>query len=170
MGEIADALKRASAEREASIAEKAEQPSSPDVDPGAQSPAPEAVRQHSLSHERSEEVARSVSVEKPLDPPFIPPIPPIPPLTPPLTPTTEDGTETSEDLSNLEHNRHLALRLRTELENHSARSLAIVSALRNEGKTTVACNIAIALASLMPERSVAIVDLDLRNPSVDRQL
>jgi Mrp family chromosome partitioning ATPase len=62
--------------------------------------------------------------------------------------------------------RHIALRLRRELERRGARSVAVVSALRSEGKTTVACNLALALASLSPVRSVALVDLDLRRPSV----
>jgi len=62
--------------------------------------------------------------------------------------------------------RHLALRVHSELERRGARSLAIVSALRNEGKSTVACNLAIALASLTRGRGVALVDLDLRKPSV----
>src|SRR5690606_37066941 len=62
--------------------------------------------------------------------------------------------------------RHLALRIRRELKQRGARSLAIVSAQRGEGKTTMSCNVALALASLESERSVALVDLDLRNPSV----
>jgi len=62
--------------------------------------------------------------------------------------------------------RHLALRLRRELKSRNARSVAIVSAQREEGKTTASCNLALALASLDHRRSVALVDLDLRNPSV----
>jgi Mrp family chromosome partitioning ATPase len=62
--------------------------------------------------------------------------------------------------------RHIALRLRRELDARGARSVAVVSALRGEGKTTVACNLALALASLSANRSVALVDLDLRKPSV----
>ena len=70
----------------------------------------------------------------------------------------------------VEAHRHLAVAVRARLEKVSARSLAVVSALRNEGKTTVACNLAVALASLTGEREVALVDLDLRNPSVRRCL
>jgi receptor protein-tyrosine kinase len=62
--------------------------------------------------------------------------------------------------------RHLALRVRRELDARRARSLAVVSSERAEGKTTVACNLALALASLSRGRSVALVDLDLRKPSV----
>ena len=68
----------------------------------------------------------------------------------------------------VERHRHLGLKLRTELDRRSARSLAIVSAGRNEGKTVVACNIAASIASLYSERKVALVDLDLRNPSLAR--
>ncbi len=70
----------------------------------------------------------------------------------------------------VEHHRHLGLRLRTELERGSAPSLAIVSAVRNEGKSIVACNVAAAIASLSSQRSVALVDLDLRSPSIAQML
>jgi Mrp family chromosome partitioning ATPase len=66
--------------------------------------------------------------------------------------------------------RHLALRLRRELDARQARTVAVVSAMREEGKTTVVCNLAMALASLGETRSVALVDLDLRKPSVARYL
>jgi Mrp family chromosome partitioning ATPase len=66
--------------------------------------------------------------------------------------------------------RHLALRLRNVLDERRARSVAIVSAERGDGKTTVACDVAIALASLSREREVALVDLDLRKPSVVKSL
>jgi Mrp family chromosome partitioning ATPase len=66
----------------------------------------------------------------------------------------------------VERHRHLGLRLRNELDRTASRSLAIVSPMRNEGKSTVSCNIAAAMASLTTERSVALVDLDLRNPSL----
>ena len=70
----------------------------------------------------------------------------------------------------IEGHRHLAVEVRSRLEKVAARSLAIVSPLRNEGKTTVACNLAAALASLTGDREVALVDLDLRNPTVRRWL
>jgi capsular exopolysaccharide synthesis family protein len=62
--------------------------------------------------------------------------------------------------------RHLAIRLRRELEARNARTVAVVSAQRAEGKTTMSCNLALALASLGERRGIALVDLDLRNPSV----
>jgi Mrp family chromosome partitioning ATPase len=66
--------------------------------------------------------------------------------------------------------REIALRLRRELEQRHAHTLAVVSALRSEGKTTIACNLALAFASLAQGRAVALVDLDLRKPSVARAL
>lgn len=62
--------------------------------------------------------------------------------------------------------RHLALRLRRDLAARRSRSVAVLSALREEGKTTLACNLALALASLDADRGVALVDLDLRRPQV----
>jgi len=66
--------------------------------------------------------------------------------------------------------RHIALRVRRELEARRARSVAVISSERAEGKTTVACNLALAIASLSRGRVVALVDLDLRKPSVARVL
>jgi len=66
--------------------------------------------------------------------------------------------------------RHLALRLRRELEARGAHTLAVVSALRSEGKTTIACNLSLAFASLAQGREVALVDLDLRRPSVAKAI
>jgi Mrp family chromosome partitioning ATPase len=66
--------------------------------------------------------------------------------------------------------RHLAVRVRRELDARGLRTIAVVSAERAEGKTTMSCNLALALASLSSRRSVALVDLDLRNPNVGRGL
>jgi Mrp family chromosome partitioning ATPase len=72
--------------------------------------------------------------------------------------------------ANAEACRHLALRLRSVMDERRARSIAIVSAERGDGKTTVACNVAIALATLSREREVALIDLDLRRPAVVKSL
>ena len=67
--------------------------------------------------------------------------------------------------------RQLAIRVRTALERRGARSVAIAGPLQGEGKTTIACNLALALASLAPRRrSIALVDLDLRLGSVAADL
>lgn len=66
--------------------------------------------------------------------------------------------------------RHLAVKLRAELDRRGAGAVAIVSAVQGEGKTTVACDVALALASVSRAAEVALVDLDLRKPSVARYL
>jgi Mrp family chromosome partitioning ATPase len=62
--------------------------------------------------------------------------------------------------------RGIALRVRRELDARGAASAAIVSGLRDEGKTTVLCDLGLALASLSGGHNVALVDLDLRKPSI----
>ncbi len=62
--------------------------------------------------------------------------------------------------------RKLALKVRGELETCEARSLAVTGPLRSEGKTTTACNLALALASMSGVRRIALVCLDLRRPAV----
>ena len=91
-------------------------------------------------------------------------------------PRTRDGLWSPRALFIEDHGpaaesaRHLALRVRSELERRRSRSLAVISAMHDEGKTTVAGNLAIALCSLSPKRSVAIVDFDLRRPSLAKAL
>ncbi len=62
--------------------------------------------------------------------------------------------------------RHFALRVRRTLAERGARSVLVTSAAPGEGKTVVACNLALALASMAGESRIALVDLDLRRPSV----
>jgi len=54
------------------------------------------------------------------------------------------------------------------MASRSARTVVITSSVRGEGKTTTACNLALALASISGSgaRRIALVDLDLRQPSV----
>lgn len=66
--------------------------------------------------------------------------------------------------------RHFAIRLARELEARHIKSVMVVSALRHEGKTTTACNLALAYASMAGGRTTALVDLDLRRPNVARAL
>jgi Mrp family chromosome partitioning ATPase len=66
--------------------------------------------------------------------------------------------------------RHLALRVRAELASRSLRSVVVTGPLRGEGKTTIACNMALALASVSRGREIALVDLDLRHPSIASDL
>lgn len=122
-----------------------------------------------------------------LDPIAVPspsPLPPPPVAAPPLQraphidspPRTREGLWSPRALFVEDHGpaaesaRHLALRVRAELERRRSRSVAVISALHDEGKTTVAGNLAIALCSLSPSRSIALVDLDLRRPSLAKAL
>lgn len=63
-----------------------------------------------------------------------------------------------------EHLRHFAMRLNRELDARGERSVAVTSSLRGEGKTTVACNLALALTAVTENKRIALVDLDLRRP------
>ena len=62
--------------------------------------------------------------------------------------------------------RHLAIRVRSDLAKRRRSSLLVTSATSGDGKTTVSINLALALSSIAPESSVALVDLDLRRARV----
>jgi len=66
--------------------------------------------------------------------------------------------------------RHFAIRLNRELSAKRVNTVLITSASVGEGRTTTACNLALALASLSPGKRVALVDLDLRAPSLGNAL
>jgi capsular exopolysaccharide synthesis family protein len=66
--------------------------------------------------------------------------------------------------------RHLAVRVRRELDASGSQTLLVASSLREEGKTVTSCNLALALASMASERRIALLDLDLRRPSVARAM
>jgi len=63
---------------------------------------------------------------------------------------------------------NIRLRLEQERNNHGYQVFMIASTLPNEGKSTVAVNIAISLAQ--KRYKTILVDLDLRNPSIFRIL
>jgi len=62
--------------------------------------------------------------------------------------------------------RQFAIRVRLFVEGRRNPAVLVTSALRREGKTTIACNLALALASMAAERRVALLDLDLHRPGV----
>lgn len=64
--------------------------------------------------------------------------------------------------------RHLAITVSRELHERKANSVLIVGGLRREGKTTTASNLALALAGMAGGRRTALVDLDMRKPSLAR--
>ena len=66
--------------------------------------------------------------------------------------------------------RHFAVRMRKVLDGAPKPSVLVTSAIQGEGKTTVAINMALALASVAPEARIALVDLDLRRGRVAREL
>ncbi len=160
MGEIAEALKKANEAVDAN-------------DPAEQTPT--------LRHneETSGEITAALSRAQAVGAGLLPKDPghtgetartaaPTRPSTQPVTPVIPENL--GRVIFHVERHRHLGLRLRTEMDRSGARTLAVVSAVRNEGKSIVSCNIAAAIASLTSERSVALVDLDLRNPSIASML
>jgi capsular exopolysaccharide synthesis family protein len=62
--------------------------------------------------------------------------------------------------------RRLAIRLRELAKSRHARSIVITSAQAGEGKTTTACNLAIALSTIDHNSRVVLVDLDLHRASI----
>lgn len=141
-----------------------------------------------LRRARTQERAEPASAPAPRrerEGPSYPPVPPPPSKGPPADVPPDRHVDMSLDRIGLwsprallieekgavaESTRHLALRIKGELERIGSRSLAVTSALRDEGKTTVSGNLAFAFASLSPGRTVALVDLDLRKPSVAKAL
>jgi capsular exopolysaccharide synthesis family protein len=151
VGEISDALRRARTRRggEAKGREKGDRIPAPDDLSKRVERRFEAPRQPSDQVEPSIAVPRSLSLGHEREGEWRA-----------RAVAVDGGSPTTESF------RHLALRVRAELERRSLRSVAITGPLRNEGKTTVACNMALALASVSRGREVALVDLDLRRPSI----
>jgi Mrp family chromosome partitioning ATPase len=142
MGEIADALRRARTQRRS----EADRPAEPEASVTLRS----AFSQAALA-----QASRSAT---PVSETWVEAVEP------------EPGAIVLEEGPNAEVCRQLALRLRTALDERGSRSVAVVSAERGDGKTTLAVNLAIGLATLSREREVALVDLDIRKPSVARLL
>ncbi len=145
MGEIADALRRAGQDAEPRPPRREERAESERGDAGE--PGPRAARRRIVETPAE---AQALSSERDQD-------------------WQSRAMVVDQEGPVAESFRHLALRLQRELPPRT-RSLAVVSAMRSEGKTTIASNLALALASLRNDRDVALVDLDLRRPSISHVL
>jgi len=66
--------------------------------------------------------------------------------------------------------RQFALRVGGELERRNTPAVLITSAVNQDGKTTTACNLALAMASMAAGRRIALVELDLRRPAIAQAL
>jgi len=64
--------------------------------------------------------------------------------------------------------RHFAVKVNRALEQRKQNAVLVTSALPEEGKTTVSCNMALAMASISGGRPTALVDLDLHRSAVSR--
>ncbi len=177
MGEISEALQRARRERETH------------PEPAVPAPAPRVSSEdvYTTSARLSEE-QRADGAPAPTEPaPAAPPPAALPSDAPPAP--SEDAAAMEAELSHSTDDSEaaqavlvddggavtdaclqLALRARRALIDRDARTLAVVSALRNEGKTTVSCNLALSMAALGQSDRVALVDLDLRRPSLETVL
>jgi Mrp family chromosome partitioning ATPase len=180
MGEIADALRRAS---DAPVARRAAPLRRPTLirpaDVADREPAPErapAPRRESAAapepapvQERAPAAAREAA---PLEEPASTPAESAPTgeAIAIAKLVTRNSAIALEQGASWDACRRLALSVQSELAARGARSVAVTSALGDEGKTTAACNLAIALASLGEGRRVALVDLDLRTPAVAASL
>jgi len=154
MGEITDALRRARAEKEAA---------EPDAAPELAEPFAADAREPA---EAVETVAAPLPAPEGVEP-----------LQPPVQLATQRTGFWQARAVHLdrpggvaERFRHLAVKVRRALEARQGRTLIVASALREEGKTVTSCNLALALASMSSERRIALVDLDLRRPSVARAM
>jgi Mrp family chromosome partitioning ATPase len=178
MGEIADALRRAT---DAPVARRPAPVRRPtlirpaDVAEREPSPEPTSARDSAAAPEPTPRQETAPAPERPAAP------------RPETDPATQESAATREVVAidklapqnsaivlepseSWDACRELALNVQSQLAARGARSVAVTSALAHEGRTTTACNLAIALASLEEGRRVALVDLDLRTPSVAASL
>lgn len=68
----------------------------------------------------------------------------------------------------VESSRTIRTRIERDAQEEGAKVFMVSSAIAGEGKSTVAANLALSLAD--KEQKVLLVDLDLRNPSVEKTL
>lgn len=63
----------------------------------------------------------------------------------------------------VESNRMLAFRIRSQMDKHNHKVLMVTSVMENEGKSTIAANLALSLAQ--ENYNVLLLDLDFRKPA-----
>jgi capsular exopolysaccharide synthesis family protein len=180
MGEIAEALRRVHAAEESSAEAEGSGHREADARDESQDVYSESARRHHEEHGSPEPVATEPQAPRSPSPPAPAPSPAVGPVA-----AVDEVPEEGIELTHAGAESHapqgilideggaitdaclqLAMRVRKALEDLDARTLAVVSATRNEGKTTVSCNLALALASLGRGERVALVDLDMRRPSL----
>jgi capsular exopolysaccharide synthesis family protein len=167
VGEIADALRRARDERGQGDGPKPTQ----DVDPNSIAPHPTPQPPSEPERQVDTQPRPPVEPQPPSDEQPAPPPAPFADAERLVIPRAKTGSWVArmvvvERGGGAEAYRHFGLRVRRELDAVGHRSVMIVSALREEGKTTTACNLALALTSMAGGRRIALVDLDLRRPSI----
>lgn len=162
MGEIAEALKRSREERDA---RQSTTGGEPEREPAATASPGRSELLAALEQARRSEAQSLVPGPGDEGRAAVDPV-----EAPPAESFYEIEEAAFDSFGKVDMHRQLALQVAAQLEARGARSLAVVSAMRDEGKTTVACTLAMALASVTAHRSIALVDLDLRNPSVGRRL
>lgn len=63
----------------------------------------------------------------------------------------------------IESNKMIASKIRSRMENYKMKTILVTSVMENEGKSTVAANIALALAQ--ENKKVLLIDFDFRKPA-----
>jgi receptor protein-tyrosine kinase/non-specific protein-tyrosine kinase len=157
MGEITDALLKARLERERRLEEERVRAPQAEAE-GARLPLPrpgaaEASRTSVFGWPATEEAGEAIAIDR-----------------------TRRGSWHARAVlvdrsgPSAERFRHLAVRIRQELQRLDQRVLFVTSAQRQEGKTLTSCNLALALASIAGGERIALVDLDLRRRSLAKAL
>lgn len=66
--------------------------------------------------------------------------------------------------------RRMAFRIHSLVEESRIASLVVTSTLPREGKTTIACNLAIELTRLDHSQKIALIEMDFRRPMIAKSL
>jgi len=159
MGEIADALRRADPLDPSRTQRKHEHDSEPEYGLPLRPPSPASPVDVQSPPARREREPVQHSVRRLLE--------------------VEDGIEQSQPARiclddpqshSAQQYRRLAIRLRNMATSRHARSIVITSAQAGDGKTTTACNLAVALAMTDENSRVVLADLDLHRAGIASSL